>query len=191
MAEQLAQFSEQMSDDFAHKIIECFTWLYQFNVGNLHQGSDEASAELMEIIDLTYYIIDKLRPSTKPILNSAIDELVRFGKLNHFLTKESRSKRLDQAAKKGSGVKDIVLIKLIADFIGSELSPTEKVNPLSRSRINEFIAFYYSRRAYFEKFMRDCDDPEPLLMMLCTKKILKGTPENSFYRSYCSVICWC
>lgn len=167
MAESLALFNEEMSKDFAHKILESLAWLYRFNSEAIEKESTVFQNN--HIVALSQIIRKKLVGKSGEILDCVMEELITFVRLEAFLQKSRRSKLLSVAEKKGNGYRDVQLLKLIAEFLESLMGQGEKKSGLQQSKLNELIALYSLRRSYYERFIADCDDAEPLLMMYCGK----------------------
>ena len=172
MAESLALFNEEMSNDFAHKIIESLTWLYRFNADYLEKTYSEPPAAFRPIAALSELIRSKLIRPIDGLLDGSLKELQRIGDLESFLQAPERAKLLLDAKALGHGHEDLGLLRLIIDYLEQELSEDDKFQGLPKSKISELISLFSLRRSYYERFIQDCDDPEPLLMMFCSKEQL-------------------
>lgn len=172
MVESLALFNEDMSSDFAHKIIESLTWLYRFNYDSLDK-KDGGLQAYRPIYELSKLVRTKLHGPTRRLLDDALIELQNFSGLEAFLQNKQRSAQLAKASKLGQGHRDLRLLKLITDYLSTLLTDDEKKNGLPKRTLSELTALYSLRRSYYERFIADCDNPEPLLMMFCEKDQLE------------------
>lgn len=174
MAESLSVFNLEMASDFAHKIIESLTWLYQFNKEEVMDHHKASNSQVFHpMFRLSQIIATKLVGSNLRLLDSVLEELNTVADLEIFLGTKNRKKQLEDAQKRGQAHRDFRLLRLIGDYLESRLLPEEKKNSLSRQTVSELIALHSLRRSYYEKFLNDCDDPEPLLMMFCEKDDLQ------------------
>jgi ATP-dependent protease ClpP protease subunit len=175
MAESLSIFNLEMASDFAHKIIESLTWLYHFNKEEVLERHKVSNSEAFHpMFRLSQIIGSKLVGLNRHLLNIVLDELNTVADLEIFLGSKKRAKQLEDAQKRGQAHRDFRLLRLIGEYLEAKLSGEEKKSGLTRQTVSELIALHSLRRSYYEKFLNDCDDPEPLLMMFCEKDDLKS-----------------
>lgn len=172
MSESLASFNDEMAGDFVQKIIENLCWLYNFHVRDISpQHPKENESAPNDIAFLSVVIGDNLG-SNSPIIETVIDELNQVSELDAFLKCRAQKTRLEAAEKKNRATKDTQLMKCILDFVGRTRTDEEKKGGLTKTSITEVLFLYSLRRSYYEKFFADCEDPQPLLMLLCDKETL-------------------
>lgn len=175
MAESLSIFNLEMASDFAHKIIESLTWLYHFNKEELLERHKVSNTETFHpMFRLSQVIRTKLIGLNQRLLDVVLEELNTVADLEIFLGSKKRAKQLEDAQKRGQAHRDFRLLRLIGEYLEAKLSPEEKQSGITRRTVAELIALHSLRRSYYEKFLNDCEDPEPLLMMFCEKTDLEA-----------------
>lgn len=186
MSESLAGFNEEMAGDFLQKIIENLCWLYSFNRKRFEEdGSQNPGGNRVSFLPIL--IGDHLSPHNTGIVDTTVDELNQVSELEKFLKAKTRQRKLRAAETRGRAARDAELMKAIVDFVGSTRQQDEKKDGLTKTSIAEIFFLYSQRRSYYEKFLSDCDDPDPLLVLLCDQKTLtefnaiKGAAERSTY----------
>lgn len=171
MSESLAAFNAEMAEDFTHKIIENLPWLYRFNEKKAREKGKEKFPDLDPaknlVPPLTLVLLDHVGEAAQNVIASSLQELEMVSSLEAFLQKPSRSEALRKAELLGSGHRDCKLLKLIIDFLESNLHPADKKAGLQKATTDDLFFLYALRRDYYEKFVQACEDPEPLLMMFC------------------------
>jgi ATP-dependent protease ClpP protease subunit len=171
MSQSLAAFNADMAGDFTHKIIENLVWLYRFN------DEEITSRKGRGIHGLSALIRANLEGTSKSLMNGVLAELDQTTELEKFLLAPSRETSLEKALNRGQGHGDFRLLKLIVDFLESTTSNAQLSRGISRRTLDSLLSMYSLRRDYYKNFIRDCDDPDSLLMMLCTPEQIEEAQE--------------
>ncbi len=178
----LSAFNDEMASAFMHRTLENLPWLYQFYKEEIDKrNQDPAIKALSHMQGLACLIQQRLSVQNRRLMDGVFAELNLFTALEVFLGKPARSKPLEKARKRGRGAFEFRLLKLIVDFLESECPKDEIQGGLKTINVAQLTDLYSLRKDYYERFLSDCDNPEPQLLMLCeTEQIVKcqSLPEN-------------
>lgn len=170
MGQSLSTFNSEMAMVFMHRIIENFTWLYQLNTEEIKT----MWPTLGGIAGLSALINGRLQKENSALMQGVLNELTLVSELETFLRFSHRDVALKKAKTKGRAAYEFRLLKHIVDFL-ERRTKSEPSSGIGNSTIAQLTDLYSLRKDYYERFIKDCDDPDPLLMMLCSAEEVKAS----------------